>query len=89
MHFSVFINRQDSLEYNVSSMFPTDTSYFKITWTGNCEYREQLLFPKSYTDSLIVRTYPKGLLIKIRKIEDTYYIEQKSRTTKDTIWIVK
>ena len=53
------------------------------------EYRQQLLFPKSYTDSLIISTEPKGHLIKIIKIEDTYYIEQKSRTTKDTIWIIK
>lgn len=88
-HFSVFINRQDSVEYRVSSMYPTDTSYFRIMWTGDCEYRQQLLFPKSYTDSLISRVMPKGQLIKIIKIEDTYYIEQLSRTTKDTIWILK
>ena len=88
-HFSVFINRQDSVQYNVSSMFPTDTSYFKITWIGNCEYHEQLFFPNNYIDSLMIRTEPKGQVVKIIKIEDTYYIEQKSRATKDTIWIIK
>lgn len=88
-HFTILINRNDTLEYSVSSIFPSDTSYYKIIWTAACEYRSLLLNPKNGLDSFMISNEPKGELNTIIDIQDQYYIIQRTRKSKDTLWITK
>jgi hypothetical protein len=82
-----FITRSDSLEMVTSPHFPQDTSIYKITWTGACEYRLLLLNPRMDLDSALIRQYPAGINHKIVKTTDGYFIVKKHER-KDTIWKV-
>jgi hypothetical protein len=80
-----FITRSDTSEVVTSTHFPEDTSIYKITWTGACEYKSLRLNPKLDLDSFLIRQDPTGINHKIVKATDEYFI-MKNNGRKDTIW---
>jgi hypothetical protein len=84
-----FITRNDSLEHVTSTHFSNDTSIFRITWTGVCEYRELLLNPKNDIDSFLIERYPSGTSNTIIKAKNDYFIVRHDAYIKDTIWKIK
>jgi hypothetical protein len=83
---SYFITRNDSLEFVTSNAFPNDTSIYRITWTGPCEYRSFLLNPKIGLDSFLVQKYPSGTINTILKVTDDYFIVKNYGNQRDTVW---
>lgn len=83
-----FITRNDSLKIVTSNHFPQDTSIYRITWTGTCEYKSLLLNPKFDFDSFLVRRNPTGTRHTIVKAADDYFIV-KQFGRKDTLWKAK
>jgi hypothetical protein len=84
-HFMVSIVRDDSVEYVVSSVFPLDTTFFRLKWINPCQY--QHIFKHSSPDDSITRALlAKGSLIRIISTHDDFYIEKRG-TVKDTVWL--
>ncbi len=83
-----FITRNDSVDYVTSIHFPNDTSIYRITWMGKCEYKSVLLNPKNDLDSFLIRSYPTGINHKVLKVTEDYFLV-KNLGRKDTIWKMK
>ena len=80
-----YVTRADTLEIVTSTHFTQDTSIYRITWTGPCEYKSLLLNPKIELDSILLQQNPTGTSHKIVKATDDYFIV-KNYGRKDTIW---
>jgi hypothetical protein len=83
-----FISRNDTIEIVTSMHFPEDTSIFKISWTGDCEYKSLRINPKLNIDSFLIQKKPTGTRHKIVIATDEYYIVSNN-SRKDTIWKAK
>ena len=81
-----YITRSDSLEFVTSTQFVNDTTIYKVTWTGDCEYKLLLLNPKTKLDSLLITRHPTGINNTVVKATDDYFIIKNYSDTKDTVW---
>lgn len=84
-----FIIRNDSSELVTSTHFPQDTSIYRVTWIGDCEYKTLLLNPKISLDSFLVNKHPLGINNTITKATNKYFIIKNDGNTRDTIWKIK
>lgn len=89
-HQEVLIVRNDSIQYEVSSMLPSDTTFFRITWKDECRYELRYLRATNGFVDTIFRKYMRKPDFKYSILDgtDKYYIE-KRRKKLDTVWVRK
>ena len=85
---AITIIRTDSLEYSISSVFPTDTTISKLRWVSDCAYYSFNTNPKSALDSAFIQFHLNGVRHQVIKITKDYYIEKRQGNREDTLWKV-